>query len=155
MLALNNVVPDAHISDASPISNPDVVTDIPQCVHHQTPSQGQDIKDNLYIHSSLFRDDPGLYNIASHDVPPVPATSLKSYNSYRIHSQQPKQMQTEAQHLLDQRLAIPSQSPWASPCLLVSKEDGQVPPCPDYCRVSSVTIPDTDPLPRWMIRSMR
>ncbi|XP_076057166.1 uncharacterized protein LOC143034680 [Oratosquilla oratoria] len=62
--------------------------------------------------------------------------------------QKREQMRSEVNFLLDHGLASPSQSPWASPCLLVPKEGGQLLLCTDYRRVNSITVPDAYPLPR-------
>ncbi|XP_076043849.1 uncharacterized protein LOC143026944 [Oratosquilla oratoria] len=70
------------------------------------------------------------------------------HNPYRIHPQKREQMRSEVNFLLDHGLASPSQSPWASPCLLVPKEGGQLRLCTDYRRVNSITVPDAYPLPR-------
>ena len=57
-------------------------------------------------------------------------------------------MDTEVQYLLDNELAVPSNSSWASPCLLVGKSDMTDRFCTDYRRVNEVTKPDSFPLPR-------
>lgn len=57
-------------------------------------------------------------------------------------------MRKEVDYLLQQGLAVPSCSPWASPCQLVPKEDGQLRFCTNYRRVNCVTVPDASPLPR-------
>lgn len=57
-------------------------------------------------------------------------------------------MREEVNYLLQNGLAVPSSSPWASPCLLVPKEGGQLRMCTDYRRLNVVTIPDSYPLPR-------
>ncbi len=50
--------------------------------------------------------------------------------------------------MLQHGLAVPSQSPWSSPCLLVPKPDGSYRFCTDYHKVNSLTKPDYFPLPR-------
>ena len=44
-------------------------------------------------------------------------------------------------------LATKSKSPWASPCILVPKEDGSSRLCTDYRKVNGVTVKDSYPLP--------
>lgn len=57
-------------------------------------------------------------------------------------------MQSEVQYLLDNGLAVPSQSPWSSPCILIPKSDSTFRFCTDYRKLNSVTKPDSFPLPR-------
>ncbi|XP_063846193.1 uncharacterized protein LOC135092012 [Scylla paramamosain] len=87
-------------------------------------------------------------NVLRHDVKVLPGTFPIKQSPYRVNPRKREQMQKEVQYLLEQGLAIPSSSPWASPCLLVPKEDGQLRFCADYRRVNAVTIPDAYPLPR-------
>ncbi|XP_076037748.1 uncharacterized protein LOC143023125 [Oratosquilla oratoria] len=98
--------------------------------------------------NSHILDVSGICNIATHDVKLVPGSSPIRHNPYRIHPQKREQMRSEVNFLLDHGLASPSQSPWASPCLLVPKEGGQLRLCTDYRRVNSITVPDAYPLPR-------
>jgi len=57
-----------------------------------------------------------------------------------------RRMDAEVQYLLENGLAIPSNSSWASQCLLVGKPDTS--DCTDYRKVNNVTKPDSFPLPR-------
>ena len=43
--------------------------------------------------------------------------------------------------------AVPSSSPWGSPCLLDTKSDGSPRFCTDFRKVNTVTVPDAHPLP--------
>lgn len=57
-------------------------------------------------------------------------------------------MQKETQYLIEHALAVPSSSPWCSPCLLVPKPDGTSRFCTDYGKVNQLTKSDSFPLPR-------
>lgn len=57
-------------------------------------------------------------------------------------------MDAEIQYMLENGIAEPSSSSWASPCLLVEKSDQSLRFCTDYRKVKTVTKPDANPLPR-------
>ena len=54
----------------------------------------------------------------------------------------------EVQRMLDTGVIEPSNSPWSSPVVLVTKKDGSLRYCIDYRKLNSVTIKDSYPLPR-------
>jgi len=54
----------------------------------------------------------------------------------------------ELQKMEEQGVIEPSNSPWASPVVLVKKKDGTVRFCIDYRKVNEVTEKDAYPLPR-------
>ena len=57
-------------------------------------------------------------------------------------------MQLLVAEMLDGNVISPTQSPWASPIVLVSKRDGGTRFCVDYRKLNSVTKLDVFPLPR-------
>ena len=56
--------------------------------------------------------------------------------------------QREVQKMLDHDIIEPSESPWASPVVLVRKKDGTLRYCVDYRKLNGVTRKDSYPLPR-------
>ena len=50
--------------------------------------------------------------------------------------------------MVDKHICSPSNSPWASPVVLIPKKDGTVRFCVDYRRLNQLTVRDVYPLPR-------
>ncbi|XP_076062488.1 uncharacterized protein LOC143037816 [Oratosquilla oratoria] len=134
--------------DSHPTDNSHILGNLVPYLSHLTNEHDNNVTEIIHKYDSLFKDVSGICNIATHDVKLVPGSSPIRHNPYRIHPQKREQMRSEVNFLLDHGLASPSQSPWASPCLLVPKEGGQLRLCTDYRRVNSITVPDAYPLPR-------
>ena len=137
-----------HVAPTVPLYNSEILCRLPQYLQHLTSSQQDDVKLLLHQYSAVFKDDPGCCHTVTHSIKLQPGTLPIKQHYYRLHPQKRTQMRKEVDYLLDHGLAVPSQSPWASPSLLVPKEDGQLRLCTDYRRVNSVTVPDAYPLPR-------
>ncbi len=128
-------------------NNTYIIQHLDDQLRHLSSSRALDIS-RLISQYDVFGDHPKICNVLRHDVKVLPGTFPIKQSPYRVNPRKREQMQEEVQYLLEQGLAIPSSSPWASPCLLVPKEDGQLRFCTDYRRVNAVTIPDAYPLPR-------
>ena len=85
--------------------------------------------------------------LLAHDVDIGDAAPIKQ-RFYRVSSDKRKLLDKEVQYMLDNHIAEPCVSSWASPCLLVSKPDTTFRPCTDFRKVNNVTKPDVFPLPR-------
>ena len=90
---------------------------------------------------STGRQDLGRTNVTYHQIDTGDAAPIK---------QAPRRQEVE--HLInemqEQGVIQPSQSPWASPIVLVQKKDGSTRFCVDYRKVNKVTRKDSYPLPR-------
>ena len=55
---------------------------------------------------------------------------------------------TQVQQMLSSNVIRPSNSPWASPVVMVRKKDGSLRFCVDFCQLNAATVKDAHPLPR-------
>ena len=95
----------------------------------------------------LFSDTPTQTHLLEHDIDVGESLPLRQ-RFYRVSQQKKKHIDKEVAYLLENGLAEPSSSAWASPCLLVGKPDGTSRFCTDYRKLNAVTKPDSFPLPR-------
>ncbi len=86
-------------------------------------------------------------HVIKHDIDVGSHVPVKQ-NAYRVNPVKRALMKQETQYLLEHNLAVPSASPWCSPCLLVPKPDGTSRFCTDYRKVNALTKADSFPLPR-------
>ena len=90
------------------------------------------------------RVNPG---IATHDVDVGDAAPIKQH-PYRVSPDKSAKMQKEIAYMLEHDIIEPSESAWASPCVLVPKADGSLRFCTDYRRANDISKTDSYPIPR-------
>ncbi|UYV84117.1 hypothetical protein LAZ67_X001223 [Cordylochernes scorpioides] len=67
---------------------------------------------------------------------------------YRVSPSERKVIQEEVDRMMEMGVVQPSESPWASPVVLVRKKDGSVRFCVDYRGLNKMTKKDVYPLPQ-------
>ena len=76
------------------------------------------------------------------DHPPI------KQNPYSLPYSQRQLVKEHVQKMLEAGVIEPSQSPWASPIVLVDKKDGSKRFCVDYRALNEAAVQNSNPLPR-------
>ncbi|XP_064093832.1 uncharacterized protein LOC135206342 [Macrobrachium nipponense] len=121
---------DDLIPSWSPESNSEVLQNLEVKLSHLPSEHSQRLQ--TLINNVSFCDFPRKSTVLLHDIELVPGTMPIRQPPYRLSPDRKAQMKREVEYLLKHGLAVPSKSPWASPCLLVPKEDGNLRFCTDY-----------------------
>ena len=114
------------------------------------PSEERERLEPLFAEfHNLFSDTPGRTNKTMHDVCLTDTTPVRS-KPYRYNPVKEEIVREEVRYLLDNGLAVPSSSEWASPCFLVKKPDGSHRLVCDFRKVNAQIKFDAFPMPRLM-----
>lgn len=114
---------------------------------HLSNSRQQELIKVIHEFPALFGDAPSRTHLIEHDVDVGDVSPIRQcFYCGPIVRQQA--LEAEVQYLLDNGLARPSCSSWASPCLLVKKSENSYRFCTDYRKLNKITKPDAFPLPR-------
>ena len=113
--------PDDAVLQAR-LSNSEMLASLVSLLGHLECKHREQLKSLIYEFSSLFSDTPTCTNVIEHDID-VGDTKPIQQRFYRVSPDKRKSLDSCVQYLIDNGLAIPSYSSWASPCLLVKKSD--------------------------------
>lgn len=124
-----------------------MLKELPNVSSHLSTEQKSEILTLINHFSCLFQDVLSRTTVAQHDIDVGNAKPIKKH-TYRVNPVKREIMKREEEYLLQQGLAVPSYSPWSSPCFLRTKPNGS--PCfiTDFRKVNALTVPDSYPLPR-------
>ncbi len=132
---------------AGRLQNSNILQDLSLYLNYMSESQRADVSALIEGFPTIFSDVPLQTNVLFHDID-VGKTSPIMQHPYRVNPFKREVMKSEVTYMLQNGLAVSSQSAWSSPCLLVPKSDGSFRFCTDYRKINAVTKPDSFPLPR-------
>ncbi|KAI2645271.1 Retrovirus-related Pol polyprotein [Labeo rohita] len=129
------------------LKNSETLQKLDALFSHLTEVQNKDLTQLLMEFPGLFSDVPTRTHLMQHDVDVGDAQPIRQ-RFYRAPVSKRKALESEIQYMLENGIAVPSCSSWASPCLLVRKLDSIYRFCTDYRKLNAITKPDAFPLPR-------
>lgn len=138
---------DVALISTPHLENSSILRDLSNYLRYLSEEQNEDVCRLIHSFPSLFSDVPSRTSVLCHDIEVGSASPVKQH-PYRVNPRKRNIMKDEVKYLLKHGLAVPSQSPWSSPCLLVPKPDSTYRFCTDYRKVNNLSVPDSFPLPR-------
>ena len=129
------------------LKNSEALAELDTLFGHLSADRASEVRKLLSDFPSLFSDTPSCTHLIEHDIDVGDAQPIRQ-RFYRVSPQKQQHLEGEVTYLLDNGLAKPSYSSWASPCILVNKPDGTYRFCTDYRKLNNITKPDSFPLPR-------
>ncbi len=126
------------------LANTEALRNLGVMLKHLPDVQRLDMSDLINYYVFLFPDTPTQTTLIEHDIDVGDAKPVCQHY-YCIPLEKKQQLETEIAYLLENGLAVPFFSSWASPC---PRAGGSHRFCTDYRKVNALTKPDSYPLPR-------
>ncbi|CAH9060250.1 unnamed protein product, partial [Cuscuta epithymum] len=119
------------------------------------PNLNSDNSDHIYLGSLLNEfdavfDEPRTlppFREHYHAINLIPGSQPPNRRPYRYPYFQKNEIERQVEDLLQKGFIRPSYSPFASPVLLVKKQDDSWRMCVDYRALNKITVPDKYPIP--------
>ena len=122
----------------------------PKALSHLDEGQKHQLLEILDRYADVFRDEPGLCTLVTHEIPLTAEFQPKRLRAYRIPERLQPEVDRQINELLDKGFIRRSNSPMASPLVCVLKgpngRDG-VRLAVDYRFINRYTVPDAFPVP--------
>ena len=138
----------SHSMAGPRLANSQARAEIGARLGHLEEGQRKQLMRVLDEYALIMQDTPSRTPLLQHDVVLVEGAKPVRQYPYRLSPEKKRLMRKEVQYLLDNGMAGPSKSPWASPCVLVGKEDGTPRLCTDYRKLNQATVEDPYPMKR-------
>ena len=121
----------------------------PPVPEHLSPAQQQQLKALFQEFSDIIsqgEDDLGCTPLLQHTIETEGPPLRQPYRRQNpaVHREEMAQVQ----QMLSSGVIRPSNSPWASPVVMVKKKDGSLRFCVDFRQLNAATIKDAHPIPR-------
>ena len=135
-------------ASASPSSHPTKPCQppLPECL---SPLQQQQLNELFKEYQDVFsqgEDDLGNTLLLEHAIETHGPPLCQPYQRQNPAVRREEMMQV--QQMLSSNVIRPSNSPWASPVVMVRKKDGSLRFCVDFRQLNAATVKDAHPLPR-------
>ena len=108
--------------------------------------QERALRDKVSEFKSIFTDMPGLTNLVEHRIPLTSDTPIRC-KPYAIPYNCRESLRKETQKMLDMGIIERSNTPYASPPVVVGKRDGTDRVCIDYGKLNRISVFDPEPVP--------
>ena len=136
-------------TSAPPSSMPPTSSCQPPLPENLSPLQQQQLNELFKKYQDIFSqgdEDLGNTPLLEHGIethgPPLRQPYRRQNPAVR------REEMAQVQQMLSNNVIRPSNSPWASPVVMVRKKDGSLRFCVDFRQLNAVTVKDAHPLPR-------
>ena len=137
------------LADSPPTASRPGPAPQPPVPQHLSPVQQQQLNDLFREFNNVFsqgEDDLGCTPLLEHTItthgPPLRQPYRRQNPAVR------REEMAQVQQMLASDVIRPSNSPWASPVVMVKKKDGSLRFCVDFRQLNAATVKDAHPLPR-------
>lgn len=120
------------------LNNSEALQALPSTLGHLDEDERGEFMSLIHAYPTLFSDTPTQTHLMEHDIDVGDIQPIRQ-RFYRVSPDKSAQLVKEVDYMLKNKIAEPSNSSWASPCLLVKKPDSTLRPCTDYRKLNSVT----------------
>ena len=120
----------------------------PPVPEHLSPAQQQQIKAHFQEFSDIIsqvEDNLGCTPLLQHTIETEGPPLRQPYS--RQNSAVHREEMAKVQQMLSSGVIRPSNSPWASPVVMVKKKDGSLRFCVDFRQLNAATVKDAHPIP--------
>ena len=109
------------------------------------PSQKAEVEALVKSYRSVFSDLPGSFNLLSHRIMLTDERPIRQ-KAYPIPYSVQRSLSNDIKDMLRMGVIRESNSPYASPVVIVKKKDGSNRVCVDYRRLNKLTVFDPEPM---------